>query len=119
MKKLLLMFAVTAFIGTAAVAQDQKQDHAKQKAEWQQKIKDDLKLTPEQAAKFDALNKEYDPKFDALGSDATLTKEAQKEKKIALKKEKEAKLQEFLTAEQRTKYKEIMERKKTEMKPAQ
>lgn len=120
MKKLLLLFAITVFIGTMGFSQDQKQEPVKHsKAEWQQKIKDELKLTPEQAAKFDALNKEYDPKFDALGNDASLTKEAQKEKKMVLKKEKEAKLQEFLTAEQKTKYKEIMERKKTEMKPAQ
>lgn len=42
----------------------------------------------------------------------SLTKEAQKEKKMALKKEKETKLFEFLTAEQQARYKEIMEKKK-------
>ena len=64
---------------------------------------------------FDALNKEYNDKMDALTSDASLTKEAQKEKKMALKKEKEGKLMEFLTAEQQAKYKEIIEKKKKEM----
>jgi Spy/CpxP family protein refolding chaperone len=34
---------------------------------------------------------------------------------MALKKEKEAKLNEILTAEQQTKYKEMMEKKKKEM----
>ena len=48
--------------------------------------------------------------------DATTTdKEALKEKKMALKKEKEAKLLAILTAEQQTKYKELIEKKKKEM----
>jgi len=37
----------------------------------------------------------------------------------ALKKEKETKLFEFLTAEQQTKYKSLMEKKKTEAKPTE
>ena len=117
MKKLLLMLTISAFVTTVAVAQDQapaKQD----RVEWEKKIKDELKLTPDQVLKFDALSKEYKDKMDVLQSDATITKEAQKEKKMALKKEKEAKLSEFLTPEQQTKYKELMERKKTEAKPA-
>lgn len=48
-------------------------------------------------------------------NDATLAKEDQKAKKMGLKKEKETKMMEFLTAEQQTKYKEIMEKKKKEM----
>jgi Spy/CpxP family protein refolding chaperone len=117
MKKLLLMLTISAFVTTVAVAQDQaptKQD----RVEWEKKIKDELKLTPDQVLKFDALSKEYKDKMDALQSDATITKEAQKEKKMALKKEKETKLSEFLTPEQQTKYKELMERKKAEVKPA-
>jgi Spy/CpxP family protein refolding chaperone len=116
MKKILLMLTISAFVTTVAVAQNQttvKQDHV----EWEKKIKDELKLTPDQVLKFDALSKEYKDKMDALQSDATITKEAQKEKKMALKKEKEAKLSEFLTPEQQTKYKELMERKKAEAKP--
>jgi protein CpxP len=118
MKKLLLMLTISAFVATTVVAQDQtpvKQD----KVEWERKIKDELKLTPDQVLKFDALSKEYKDKFTTLESDATITKEAQKEKKMALKKEKEAKLNEFLTPEQQTKYKELMERKKAEAKPAE
>jgi protein CpxP len=118
MKKLLLVLTISAFVATTAVAQDQtpvKQD----KVEWERKIKDELKLTPDQVLKFDALSKEYKDKFTTLESDATITKEAQKEKKMALKKEKEAKLNEFLTPEQQTKYKELMERKKAEAKPAE
>jgi len=120
MKKLLLMLTITAFVATAAVAQDQTQTQMKQNhAEWEKKMKDELKLTADQTTKYDALSKEYKDKMDALQSDATLTKEAQKEKKMALKKEKETKLFEFLTPEQQTKYKSLMERKKTEAKPTE
>jgi Spy/CpxP family protein refolding chaperone len=120
MKKLLLMLTITAFAATVAVAQDQTQTQMKQdRAEWEKKVKDELKLTPEQTTKYDALSKEYKDKIVALQSDATLTKEAQKEKKMALKKEKETKLFEFLTPEQQTKYKSLMEQKKAEAKPAE
>jgi Spy/CpxP family protein refolding chaperone len=46
-----------------------------------------------------------------LKADASLTDDARKEKKMALKKEKEAKLAEFLTPEQQAKYKELVEKK--------
>lgn len=114
MKKLLLVFAITAFAATVSFAQDQK-DMKKDKLEWEKKIKDELKLNPEQAEKYDALNKEYDGKFESLKGDATLTAEAQKERKMSLKKEKEAKLMEILTPEQQTTYRAIMEKKKREM----
>ena len=118
MKKILLLMIATAMVSTAALAQleqkDQK-DHKKERTEWENKIKTELSLTTEQAAKFDALNKEYNDKMDVIAKDATLTAEVQKEKKMALKKEKETKLFEFLTTEQQAKYKEIIEKKKKEM----
>lgn len=66
-------------------------------------------------AKFDPLNKEYSDKMTAVAQDATISKEVQKERKMALKKEKEAKLFEFLTPEQQNKYRELIEQKKKEM----
>jgi Spy/CpxP family protein refolding chaperone len=117
MKKLLLSLAIVAFVGTAAVAQDQKA-MKQNKTEWEAKVKADLKLTADQSQKWDAVTKEYDPKLEALSNDASLTKEAQKEKKMALKKEKQARLFEFLTPEQQTKYTELHEKKKTVAKPA-
>ena len=74
-----------------------------------------MKLTTEQVAKYEALNKEYEDKFNAIAQDANLSKDVQKEKKMALKKEKETRLFEFLTAEQQAKYKELIDRKKKEM----
>lgn len=114
MKKFLLFLVITAMVSTAALAQDQK-NTKQDKTEWEKKVKDELKLTDEQTVKYDALNKEYDEKFTALMNDASLTKDVQKEKKMALKKEKEAKMMEFLTVEQQAKYKEIMEKKKKDM----
>lgn len=119
MKKLLLLMMGVAFVGTAAMAQLEQKDYKKEKAEWENKIKEELKLSADQLVKYDALNKEYDDKFSAIAQDANLSKDAQKEKKMSLKKEKEAKLFEFLTPEQQTRYKELIEKKKKEMeKPA-
>jgi hypothetical protein len=52
--------------------------------------------------------------MEVVMKDASLTTDAQKEKKMALKKEKETKLFEFLTPEQQTKYKELVEKMKKE-----
>ena len=115
MKKLLLLLLAGSLFTAVAVAQDQKDKEVKvDKTEWEKIMKDELKLTDDQVAKYDALSKEYKDKMDALMKDAALTKEEQKEKKMSLKKEKEAKLFEFLTAEQQTKYKELIEKKKKE-----
>ncbi len=122
MKKILLCLVITAMVSTVAIAQDQAQDQKvkqQDRTEWEKKIKDELKLTADQTTKYDALSKEYNDKIDALMADASLAKDAQKEKKRALKKEKETKLMEFLTAEQQTKYKEIMEKKKKDMEAKQ
>ena len=86
-----------AFVGTAAMAQLEQKDYKKAQEEW------------------DALNKEYNDKISAVAQDATLSKEIQKERKTALKKEKEAKLFEFLTPEQQNKYRELVDKKKKEM----
>jgi Spy/CpxP family protein refolding chaperone len=121
MKKLMLLMAVTAITATSVFAQAPAQkDYKAERAEWEKKLKDDLKLTPDQVVKFDALSKEYNDKIDAILQDGGLSQEAQKEKKMALKKEKEARLLEFLTPEQQAKYKELIEQKKKDMsnKPA-
>jgi Spy/CpxP family protein refolding chaperone len=115
MKKLLFLMVAFVFVGTAAMAQLEQKDYKKSMEEWDKKVKDELKLTDAQVVKYDALNKEYGEKMSAITTDAALSKEAQKEKKMALKKEKEAKLFEFLTPEQQTKYKELVEAKKKEM----
>lgn len=117
MKKLLLLMMGTAMVMTAALAQPtpQQKDHKKDRAEWEQKVKTELQLNQDQIVKFDAVSKEYNDKLDVIAQDASLSKDAQKEKKLALKKEKEVKLFEFLTPEQQTKYKELVEKKKKEM----
>ena len=116
MKKLMLLLLAGSLVSAVAFAQDQK-EMKHDKTEWDKKVKDELKLTDEQVVKYDALNKEYQDKFDALSKDGGLTKEAHKEKKMALKKEKESKLFEFISADQQAKYKELIEKKKKESKP--
>jgi len=115
MKKVFFLIVAFAFVGTAAMAQLEQKDYKKSQEEWDKKVKEDLKLTGDQVVKYDALNKEYGEKISAVAQDATLSKETQKERKMALKKEKEAKLFEFLTPDQQNKYRELVEQKKKEM----
>jgi Spy/CpxP family protein refolding chaperone len=115
MKKLFFLMVAFVFVGTAAMAQLEQKDYKKAQEEWDKKVKEDLKLTGDQVVKYDALSKEYSDKLSAVAQDATLSKETQKERKMALKKEKEAKLFEFLTPEQQNKYRELIEQKKKEM----
>jgi len=119
MKKVLFLMVAFAFVGTA-MAQLEQKDYKKSHEEWDKKIKEELKLSNDQVVKYDALSKEYGEKMSAITQDASLSKDAQKEKKMALKKEKESKLFEFLTPDQQTTYKELIEKKKKEMeKPAE
>jgi Spy/CpxP family protein refolding chaperone len=116
MKNLLSLLLITALFTTTAVAQMPNDTKKMQtRAEWNQQVKDELKLTAEQAEKYEALNKEYDGKFETITQDASLSQEDQKEKIMALKKEKDAKLYEFLTPEQQTKYKELVDKKLKDM----
>jgi Spy/CpxP family protein refolding chaperone len=120
MKKLLLLSIFTAIIASPVWSQETKEkDKQKEYAEWQQKVKEELKLTDEQVTKWEALNKDAKEKMDALSQDATMSKEVQKEKKMAIKKEKEEKFLQLLTPEQQAKYKEMMEKKKKETEAKQ
>ena len=119
MKKVMFLMVAFALVGTAAMAQLEQKDYKKSHEEWEKKAKEELKLTNDQVVKYDALSKEYGEKMSAIAQDASLSKDAQKEKKMALKKEKETKLFEFLTPEQQAAYKELIEKRKKEMeKPA-
>lgn len=113
MKKLLLLVLMSGMIAGAAIAQDQK-DMKADHQEWDKKVKTELALTDEQVTKYDAISKEYGDKMDAIMKDNAVSKDAQKEKKMELKKEKQARLFEFFTPEQQTKYKELMDKKKAE-----
>ena len=115
MKKAFFLIVAFAFVGTAAMAQLEQKDYKKSQEEWDKKVKEDLKLTNDQVVKYDALNKEYGEKMSAVAQDAILSKETQKERKMALKKEKEAKLFEFLNPDQQNKYRELVDQKKKEM----
>lgn len=113
MKKLLVLLVVGSLFSITALAQEVKKDPA----EWEKHLKEQLKLSPEQTVKYDSLTKEYKDKMESVMNDGSLNDDAKKEKKMALKKEKETKLFEFLTPEQQTTYKTLMEKKKKEMEP--
>lgn len=128
MKKFLLSAVIISASVCAAYAQekttqqppqvvketDEKAYMAKQAQEWENLLKTELKLTEEQLTKIAAINKDFTEKKEALMKDASLTDEARKEKKMALKKDKEAKFTEVLTPEQQTRYKELVEAKSKE-----
>ena len=97
---------------------DQKSYEAKQASEWENRLKTELKLTDEQLTKIAIVNKDFTDKKEAILKDATLTDDARKEKKEALKKEKETKFFEILTPEQQMKYKQMTEEKMKQMKEA-
>ena len=115
MKKLFLISAFAALLAGPAFSQENKEkDKQKDYSEWQKKIKDELKLSDEQMVKWDALNKEYKEKIDAAVLSAGDNKEAQKIRKMEVKKEKDVKFMEMLSPEQLAKYKEMIEQKKKE-----
>ncbi len=78
MKKLLVLSLFLGCLTMGVFAQDHKMD----KAAWNKKVKEELKLTPDQVAKYDALSTEYDGKFESIKSDASLSKEQQKDQKM-------------------------------------
>ena len=115
MKKLLVSCILACMFCLPAFAQENK-DKEKQQAyaEWQQKVKDEIKLTDAQVSSWNALDAEYKAKVDATMQSTSLDKDAQKAKMIELRKEKHAKFLELLSAEQQTKYTELIEKKKKE-----
>ena len=126
MKKILLSAAIVSASVCAAYAQDQKTtqqappvvkqndqkaQQAKQAQEWENLLKTELNLTEDQQAKLAAINKDFNSKKEVILNDPTLSDEAKKEKKMALKKDKEAKTMEVLNPEQQVKYKQLVEEK--------
>lgn len=94
---------------------DQQSYQAKQAADWNNLLRTELKLTDDQVTKIAIINKDFADKKDAILKDATLADDAKLEKKEALKKDREAKMNEVLTPDQQVKYKQLMDAKMKEM----
>ena len=79
MKKLLVLSIFAGMFCLPAFAQENK-DNDKQKAyaEWQQKVKDELKLTDGQVSSWNALDTEYKDKMNTTMQATDLDKDAQK-----------------------------------------
>lgn len=94
---------------------DQQSYQAKQATDWNNLLKTELKLTDDQVTKIAIINKDFADKKDAILKDATLGDDARLEKKEALKKDREAKMNEVLTPDQQARYKQLMDAKMKEM----
>ena len=79
MKKVLVSCIIACMFCLPAFAQENK-DRDKQYAEWQQKIKDEVKLSDDQVSKWNALDAEYKDKMNATMQATNLDKDAQKAK---------------------------------------
>lgn len=126
MKKILLSALVICASVCVASAQDhkaqaasdapvvkeaaQKTTEAKKANEWQNMVTE-LKLTEEQQQKIAEMNKAFGERRQAIENNTTLTDEAKVERKAALKKAWDAQFLKYLTPEQQTRYKEIMDAK--------
>jgi hypothetical protein len=95
---------------------DQKSNQVKQAQDWQNLLVTELKLTDEQVKKITELNKAFGDRRVAIEKNTDLSDEAKAERKTALLKAKEAQFTQLLTAEQQTKYKELVEAKTKEKK---
>ncbi len=122
MKKYLFLALMSATLSTAAVAQSesqsqsqgQQQDPKHDREEWDRKVKEELKLTAEQITSYDAISKEFHDKLTALESNSSLDKDAIKQQKMQLKSEKVSRINQILTPEQQTRFKELIDKKKSE-----
>ncbi len=113
MKKLLVSCIILCMFCRPVLAQETKVvDRQKEYSEWQQKVKDELKLTDEQVSKWNALDTEYKDKMNATMQSADLDKDAQKARMIELRKEKHAKFLVLLSADQQTAYNDLIDKKK-------
>jgi Spy/CpxP family protein refolding chaperone len=127
MKKTLLTALVVCASVCGAFAQDQKAKtstdatvvkEAEQKSpevkaqEWQKLLETELKLTEEQKTKIAELNKAFDERQQGMENNASYTEEFKAERRVVLKKAREAQIMKLLTAEQQAKYKELLEAKK-------
>jgi periplasmic protein CpxP/Spy len=77
-------------------------------------MKTELKLTPDQITKVEALNAETNKKTKAIRDANSTDREANREKMRAVREEQDKKLKTILTKEQATKWDEIQEKRRAE-----
>ncbi len=102
-KTLLAVFAMAA--STLGLhAQENPAGRKGANKEHHQQLKEDLKLSDEQAEAWSAVHKEYRPKIKAIRSEEGMSQEEKRAKGKALKAEMDAKLKSILSAEQAEKW---------------
>lgn len=110
MKKLFAILTLFSLISLSTSAQKKDKTPETKK----EKIKDELGLSTDVAAKVKAIKTDYKTKEKAIEADTKLDKKAMKAKKKVLKEERETKILALLTPEQKVKYKELKEKNKAE-----
>ena len=91
-----------------AVAAEQKSPEMKRGQDWQSTLVTELKLTDEQSRKIAELDRAFGERRQAIHNNAELSDEMKQERKMALLKAKEAQFSKLLTADQLTRYKELV-----------
>ena len=126
MKRIFTLAVAALVFASSAIAQEQKSSNDKAKKEFRKEGKrgmhgkdrgqfaKELNLTDAQKQQFKSLNEEYRTKFKALKD--VDSKSETKTKAKALREEQHAKMQNILTAEQKTKLAQLQEKRKAEAK---
>lgn len=100
------MLALIIGLSLTAGAQEKRDTiRAEKKEAAHQKLKNELGLSDDQAAKLKATNDEFKTKRRELKDNTSLSKEEKQKQSMALLEERRKKINEFLTPEQQEKYK--------------
>lgn len=118
MKNLKTLLAIFAMAMSVVGLQAQENPEGRKGAmkEHHQQLTEDLKLSEEQSAAWNAVHKEYRPKIKAIRSEEGLSKEQKKEKAKVIKSEMDTKLKAILSAEQAAKWEAMKAERKDQRK---
>lgn len=110
MKKIFLSLALIAGLSFTIYASPKKgEGHRGRKLGWMK----ELDLSQDQQEKLKMINKDFRGKLDSLKEDASLTKEARKEKTKELLASRQAQVKSILTPEQQEKWDKAKDRKES------
>ena len=112
MKKLLLSLLLLTLAFSVSFAQEKKGERPDRGGRFE--LPKELNLTSEQQQKVNVINADFKAKFDALRADTAQSREKRRESTKALLGEYNKAVNQVLTPEQQTKFKEWKEKIKKE-----
>ena len=117
MKKLFIPIGFCFLITASVSAQEKQEFNRKQKVQHEKKeIKKELNLSEDQQNKLKTINQKFRDETKALKSNDNITRGDFKKQMSDLNAKRKAEVEATLTPEQKTKMKEVRERKQTEIK---